>query len=86
MQNILIIIFLALCTVSYGCSDNTRAQNLPTNKEVFEDNKIKDVNSLIDSLKSELFSLKKELEEQKRTIDDLQKEIKTLKEKNQRCL
>lgn len=81
MQNILILIFLALCTVSYGCSDSTRAQNLPTNKEVFEDNKIKEVNSHIDSLKSELFSLKKELKEQKRTIDNQQKEIKTLKEK-----
>ena len=81
MQNILIIIFLALCTVSYGCSDSTRAQNLPTNKEVFEDNKIKEVNSHIDSLKSELFYLKKELKEQKKTIDDQQKEIKALKEK-----
>ena len=65
----------------YGCSDSTRAQNLPKNKEVFEDNKIKEVNSHIDSLKSELFYLKKELKEQKKTIDDQQKEIKALKEK-----
>lgn len=51
MQNILIIVFLALSIVTYGCSDSTRAQNAPTNKEILIDNKISEVNSLIDSLR-----------------------------------
>lgn len=81
MQNILIIVFLALSIVTYGCSDSTRAQNAPTNKEVMIDNKISEVNSLIDSLRTELSSIKRSLGKQQSAIDEQQKEIKTLKEK-----
>ncbi|WP_289104687.1 hypothetical protein [uncultured Bacteroides sp.] len=81
MQNILIIVFLALSIVTYGCSDSTRAQNAPTNKEILIDNKISEVNSLIDSLRTELSSIKRSLEKQQSTIDKQKEEIKTLKEK-----
>ena len=81
MQNILIIVFLALSIVTYGCSDSTRAQNAPTNKEILIDNKISEVNSLIDSLRTELSSIKRSLGKQQSAIDEQQKEIKTLKEK-----
>lgn len=70
MQNILIIVFLALSIVTYGCSDSTRAQNAPTNKEI-----------LIDSLRTELSSIKRSLEKQQSTIEKQKEEIKTLKEK-----
>ena len=81
MQNILIIVFLALSIVTYGCSDSTRAQNAPTNKEILIDNKISEVNSLIDSLRTELSSIKRSLEKLQSTIDKQKEEIKTLKEK-----
>lgn len=81
MQNILIIVFLALSIVTYGCSDSTRAQNAPTNKEILIDNKISEVNSLIDSLRTELSSIKRSLEKQQSTIEKQKEEIKTLKEK-----
>ena len=78
MQNILIIVFLALSIVTYGCSDSTRAQNAPTNKEILIDNKISEVNSLIDSLRTELSSIKRSLEKQQSTIDKQKEEIKKI--------